>query len=581
MANQEIAQIFYQIAEFLEMKESTESAFEARAYAKAARMIETSEEDLREIYQTQGIEGLKQISGVGQGLAEKIEEYLRTGQIKKYQRLKKESPVDLEKLTKVEGLGPRRIKILYQKLGVKNLKDLGKAARAGKISQLEGFGEQSEKNILQGIEFVKSSQGRFLLGRALPLAKEMLRDLAGLPEVSKISLAGSVRRMEETIGDLDILAVSSQPAKVIEYFVKRQEVVKVWAKGTTKSSVRLKQGFDCDLRIVANKSFGSALQYFTGSKDHNIALRRLAIKKGLKLNEYGVFKKGKYLAGQTEAGVYQAIGLPYIQPELRTNSGEIQAGLSQSKGGEYSLPRLVAYGQIKGETQCHTDWSDGANTIEQMVRAAKKIGYQYILITDHAGWLKVANALDEKRIDNYLAEIDRVDRKISGIKVLKGIEVDIKSNGELAIGNQALAKLDLALASVHNRFKMDRADMTKRLKRAIEHPLVKIIGHPTGRLVKGRPGYQFDYQAIFEAAKKHRTALEINANFERLDLKDVDIRQAVEQGVSLTIGTDAHAANQLTMMEFGLGQARRGWAEKKDILNAQPLTKFLEYFKNK
>ncbi len=579
MINQEISQIFNRIAEFLEMKESS---FESRAYTKASRIIESMEQDLEEIYQQQGVQGLTDLAGIGQGLAKKIEEYIQFGKISKYEQLKKTSPVDLENLTKVEGLGPRKIKVLYQELGIKNIKDLKKAAQAGKISQLEGFGEKSEQNILEGIVFVQAGQGRFLLGRALPLVREIVKDLEKLTEVSRVQAAGSVRRMKETVGDLDILAVSKNPEKTIDYFVKRKDVVKAWAKGPTKSSVRLRQGLDCDLRIVPNKSFGSALQYFTGNKYHNISLRKLAIKKKLKLNEYGVFSakgrpvsggKPKQIAGKTESEVYQAIGLPYIHPELRTNSGEIEAGLKNE------LPNLIEYTHIKGETHSHSDWSDGSNTIEQMAKAAKQQGYQYILITDHAGMLKVANALDEKRMNQYLAEIDQVNQKLSGIRVIKGAEVDIKTNGELAIKNEALEKLEIVIAAAHHKFKMSKQDMTQRLKRAVSHPLVNIIAHPTGRIINQRPSYDFDFQEILKAAAKHKTALEINAHFDRLDLKDRLARQAIQSGVKLTIGTDAHAANQLHMMEFGIAQARRAWAESKDVLNTQSLTKFLNSFK--
>ncbi len=577
MINQEIAQIFSQIAEFLEMEESS---FESRAYTKAARIVESMEEDLNKIYKDKGIDGLKSLPGIGQGLAKKIEEYIQVGKISKYERLKKESPVDLEVLTAIEGLGPRKIKILYQELGIKNITDLKKAAQAGKIRELEGFGKKSEQNILEGIEFVKSGQGRFLLGQVLPLVREIIQDLKSLPEVSKVQAAGSARRMKETVGDLDILAVSKTPKKTINFFINRSDVVKVWAKGPTKSSARLRQGIDCDLRIVPNKSFGSALQYFTGNKYHNIALRKLAIKKKLKLNEYGVFKKDKYLAGKNEPEVYQSIGLPYIQPELRVSRGEVEAALLQSKTGKRSLPNLLGYDEIMGETQCHSDWSDGTNTIEQMAKAAKQMGYEYIVITDHAGNLSIANALDEKRIDQYLAAIDKADQKVAGIKILKGAEVDIQIDGTLAIEKNALAKLDLVLAAVHDNFKMSKKDMTRRLEKAIEHPLVNVIAHPTGRIINRRQGYDFDFGQILNSAKKNSVALEINAHFNRLDLKDTNIREAVKQGIKLTIGTDAHAANQLYMMEFGIAQARRGWAEKSDVLNTRPWPEFLKDLKN-
>jgi DNA polymerase (family 10) len=573
MRNFELSRIFYQMSEFLEMKEDN---FRARAYSKVARVLESMEKDIEEIYREGGFKALEEIPGVGEGIAKKIEEYLKTKKIKEYQRLKKESPIDVESLTAIEGIGPRKIKVLYKKLGIRNIKDLEKAAKAGKIRQLEGFGKKSEHNILQAIEFVKSSKGRFLLGVILPIVREIIARLSKLPQVNEISAAGSVRRMKETIGDIDILITSSEPDKVMDFFTAMPEVVKIWAKGPSKSSVRLRGGFDCDLRVVKKESFGAALQYFTGSKDHNILTRRIAIQKGLKLNEYGVFKKGKRIAGRTEKEVYQSIGLPYIEPEIRTNNGEIEAALKNQ------LPKLIGYDDIKGETQCHTTWSDGSATIEQIAKAARKMGYQYIVITDHAGFLRIAGGLDKEKLFKYMKEIDEVNKRISGIKILKGAEVDIKKDGRLAIKDEILAKLDIVFASIHSAFKMPKSDMTKRVIRAIENPHVDIIAHPTGRVIFRREGYQLDFEKVFKAAKENQTALEINAHVDRLDLKDTDVRQAIEAGVKLTIGTDAHNPHHLPMMELGIAQARRGWAEKKDILNTRPAEEFLAYFrKNK
>ncbi|PIW74700.1 MAG: DNA polymerase III [Candidatus Portnoybacteria bacterium CG_4_8_14_3_um_filter_44_15] len=569
MKNLELSQIFSQMSEFLEMKED---GFRARAYSRVARVLDSLERDIGDIYREGGAKALKEIPSVGQGIAEKMEEYLKTGKIKEYQKLKKESPVDVEALTKVEGIGPKKIKTLYQKLGVRNLKDLEKVARVGEIAALEGFGAKSEKNILQAIAFAKTSKGRFLLGAILPVVREVVGGLEKLPEVGQISAAGSVRRMKETVGDVDLLATSSQPDKVMEHFVSLPGIVKVWAKGPTKSSVRFKGGFDCDLRVVKRVSFGAALQYFTGNKEHNILLRRLAIKKGLKLNEYGVYKKKTRIAGRTEKEVYQAISLPYIEPELRTNTGEIEAGLKNE------LPKIIGYDDIKGETQCHTDWSDGTETIEAMAKAAKKMDYQYIVITDHAGFLKIANGLDEKRLLRQMREIDKIGKEISGIKILKGCEVDIKMDGGLAIKDEVLAKLDVVVAGVHSGFKMSKTDMTKRLLRAIENPNVDIIAHPTGRIIQKREGYFFDFGKIFQAAKRNKTALEINAYFNRLDLRDIDIRQVIAAGAKLTIGTDAHNPQGLKMMELGIAQARRGWATPKDILNAGTVKDFLNFF---
>ncbi len=570
MKNLEIARIFYLIAEYLEMDEVS---FRSLAYSKAARVLESLETDIGEIYGEKGIKGLKEISGIGQAIAEKIEEYLKTDKIKAFDKMKKECPVDLEKLTSVEGLGARKIKVLYKKLNIKNLKDLEKAAKSGKIGELDGFGAKSEKNILQAIEFVKAGQNRFLLGTALTMARRIIGKLEKLPEVKKISHAGSLRRMKETIGDLDILVVSSKPEKVMDFFVNMPGVVKVWAKGPTKSSVRLRNNLDCDLRIVKRESFGAALQYFTGSRDHNILVRRIVKKKGLKLNEYGVFRGKRQIAGKNETEVYKTVGLPYIEPELRTNTGEIEAALNDK------LPKLVQLKDIKGDIHCHTDWSDGRETIKGLAKTAKSYGYSYVAATDHAGFLRIANALDGKRLLKQMAEIDKVNKSLSGIKVIKGAEIDIKADGSLAIKDEVLSKLDFVIASVHSSFKMTKDDMTKRLVRAMENEHVDMIGHPTGRVLQRREEYQLDFNEILKVAKRTKTALEINAHTTRLDLKDIYIRQAKEFGVKIGIGTDAHPSTYMSMMELGVAQARRGWAEKKDILNTKSFTKFLEYFK--
>ena len=558
------------MAEFIEMDKAS---FISIAYNKASRILESLENDIEEIYKEGGVEELKKISGVGKGIAEKIEEYIKTGKIKRYQELKKKCPVDLEKLISIEGLGAKKIKAFYKELNIRNLKDLEKAAKAGKIGELDNFGKKSEQNILQAIKFVKAGDNKFLLGKAIPIVKEIINNLKKLPEVSNISSAGSVRRMKEVIGDVDILVVSSKPKKVIDFFVKMPRVVKIWAQGSTKSSVRLSNGFDCDLRIVKKESFGSALQYFTGSKEHNISTRLIAKKKGLKLNEYGVYKNDKRIAGKNEKEVYQAIGLKYIEPELRSNTGEIEASLNDK------LPKLIRYNDIKGDTHCHSNWSDGSDSIEQIVKAAKKIGYEYIAITDHAGFLKIANALDEKRLLKQIFEIDRINKKLSGIKIIKGAEVDIKVDGSMAIKDEVLAKLDFVYGAIHSSFKMNKNDMTNRLIRAIENPNIDAIAHPTGRIIQKREEYKIDFDKIFKVAKKTKTALEINAHYNRLDLKDSYIRQAKENGVKIVIGTDAHSLDNLSMMKFGVAQARRGWAEKKDILNTRSYKEFIQYFK--
>ena len=570
MKNQEIAKIFYEIADYLEMEGV---AFKPYAYQKAAITLETLEEDVEEIYKKGGFRALEKIPGVGKSIAEKIEEYIKTGGIKYYEEFKRKMPVNLEEIIAVEGMGPKRAKILYQKLGIRNLKDLEKAAETHKIASLFGFGEKTEKNILVGIAFLKRSKGRFLLGEILPKVKEILERLKSLEEVEQISTAGSVRRMKETIGDVDILVTTKNPKKVIDFFVSLPEIVKVWGKGPTKSSIKVKEGFDVDLRVLKNKSYGSALQYFTGSKEHNIATRRIAINKGLKLSEYGLFKGKKMIAGWSEAGVYKILGLPWIEPELRENQGEIEAGL---KG---KLPKVIGYKDIKGDLHCHSKWDGGANSITEMKKAAQNMGYEYIGISDHTKFLRIEHGLDEKKLAQQRKEIDKLNEKFKSFKVLQGAETNILNDGSIDIKDEALKKLDYAIAGIHSNFKMEKDKMTERIIKAMKNPNIDIISHPTGRILKRRDEYLCDFDKILRAAKEFKVILEINSFPERLDLNDQNIRRAKEAGVKMVINTDSHHKDQLRYIELGIAQARRGWAEKEDIINVHPLEKLLKFFK--
>jgi len=571
MRNQELAKIFYDIANYLKMDNGS---FRAYAYKKVAIVLESLEQDIEDIYEQGGLKTLEDIPGVGKNIALKIEEYLKTGRVRTYERLKKETPINLEELISVEGMGVKKVKVLYQKLKIKNLKDLEKAAKAHKIASLEGFGEKTEKNILQGIAFLKRSKGRFLLGEIMPLVDKVLERLNKLKEVEKISIAGSVRRMKETIGDVDILVVSKNPGKIMDFFVSIPEVVKIWSKGSTKLSVRMRVGVDMDLRVVSLKSYGSALQYFTGSKEHNIATRRLAISKGLKLNEYGVFKGGQMIAGKNEKEVYRAIGLDLIAPEMRENQGEIE--LAQKK----KLPKIIGYNDIKGDLHCHSNWDGGKNSIEKIAQVAQEIGYEYIGISDHTKFLKIEYGLNEGQLAKQKKEIDKLNKKFgSKFRVLHGCEANIMNDGSIDIKDEALAKLDFVIAGVHSSMKMDRDKMTQRIITAMKNPNVDIISHPTGRILKQRDEYQIDFDKILKAAKETNTILEINSSPNRLDLKDINIRKAKKIGVKMIINTDAHRIEQLELIEFGIAQARRGWAEKKDIINTQPLNKLLKYFK--
>lgn len=579
MRNQEIAKIFKEMAIYLEMENVP---FKPQAYERAAATIELLSEDLEEIYKKNNLKGLISIPGIGAGIAQKITEYLETNTIKEYEKLKNKIPVDLSNLITVEGLGPKGIKKLYKYLDIKNIQELEKAALEHKICQVEGFGEKSEAKILQSIKFLKHSSGRFILGFITPTIRELENRLHKLPDVKKIITAGSVRRRKETIGDIDILITIKEQKnnfpkiakKIIDYFISMPEVMQVLAQGETKSSIKLKEGLNVDLRIVSQSSYGAALNYFTGSKEHNIALRELALQKGYKLNEYGLFKNNKKIAGSTEEEIYQILGLEYIEPELRENTGEIEA--AQKK----NLPKLINYKDLQGDLQIQTTWTDGENSIEEMAQAAIQAGLKYIAITDHTKRLAMTRGLDEKKIIQQWKEIDRLNKKYAGrLKILKGSECDILKDGALDLPDSILAKLDICGASIHSFFNLSKKEQTERLKRAMRNPHVDIIFHPTGRIINKREAYSLDIDEIIKTAKETGTILEIDAYPNRLDLKDEYIRKCIQQKVKLSIDSDAHSKNHLQYLEYGIAQARRGWAEKKDIINCWPLEKMLKLLK--
>jgi len=580
MKNREIAKIFYEIAKFLEAEGVL---FKPYAYQKGALSLEALQEDVGEIYRKGGMKALMDIPGIGKSLAEHIKEYILTGKIKEYEKLKKKLPINLEELTKVEGVGPKKAKVLFEKLGIRNVKDLERAARLHKIAPLFGFGEKTEKNILQAISFLKKSKGRFLLGEILPFAKELVDQLRQLKEVEKISLAGSLRRMKETIGDVDILVVSSNPERVMDFFVNLKGIEKVWGKGKTKTSVRVAQGFDIDLRIIPRQSYGAALQYFTGNKEHNILTRKIALEKGLKLSEYGLFRGKKMIAGENEEDIYAALGLPWIPPELRENEGEIEAALNQSQGKGFGLPRLIDYKDIKGDLHCHSDWDGGVDSIDELVETAIKMGYEYLGIADHTKFLKIERGLDERALLKQHSEIQKINQSLKkrGVNfyVLHGCEANILNNGAIDIKDEVLRELDYVIAGIHSSFKMSSKEMTERLIRAMKNPNVDIISHPTGRLINKRDEYQINLDKILKVAKETKTILEINSFPERLDLRDVYVRRAKSEGVKMVINTDAHQKEQLSFIEYGIATARRGWAERDDIINVHPLEELRSYFK--
>ncbi|MBU3934387.1 DNA polymerase/3'-5' exonuclease PolX [Patescibacteria group bacterium] len=570
MENQEIAKILYDIARYLGMDGVP---FKPYAYEKVAMALESFDESVEKIYKEGGKKALFKIPGVGEGIAKAIEECLKTGTIRIYEEYKKKLPIDLDALVKIEGMGSKKAKVLYKKLGIKNVKDLEKAAKSHKIAPLFGFGEKTEKNILEGIAFLKRDKGRFLLGEIMPAVKEIVAKLNNLKEVKKISTAGSVRRMKETIGDVDLLVVSKNPSKVMDFFCSLPGVEKIWAKGSTKASVRMKKGFDVDIRVVPEKSYGSALQYFTGSKEHNIATRMIAINKGLKLNECGVFHGSKMIAGKTEEEVYKTIGLSWVAPELREDRGEVEAALKKE------LPRIIGYNDIKGDLHCHSSWDGGANSIEEMAKAAKEMGYEYVGISDHTKFLRIEHGLNEKQLLLQRKEIDKLNAKNPKFKILQGCEANIMADGSIDIKDEALAQLDYVIAGVHSQMKMTKSEMTERIIRAMENSNVDIISHPTGRIIQRRDEYQIDFDRILKIAKKTGTILEINSSPDRLDLKDTNIRKAKEAGVRMIINADSHQKDRLSLIEYGIAQARRGWADKNDIINTKSAEKLLKYFK--
>ena len=580
MKNEDIAKIFYRMALYLEIKEVP---FKPRAFEKAAQSIEVLEDDIADIYKKGGLKALENIPSIGKGISERIEEYLKTGHIKDYERLKKQIPVDIQALSEIEGVGPKLIKLFYQKLKIKNIADLEKAAKLGKLSKLPRSGEKLQAKILKGIEFYKRSHARFLLGLALPSANEIEERLKKAKGVIKAAVAGSLRRRQETIGDLDFLAVSKKPKEIMDFFVSMPEVIHIFAKGPTKTMVQLKSGIAADLRVVGEKSFGAALQYFTGNKDHNIKLRKIAIRKGYKLNEYGLFRGKKQIAGKDEKEIYAKLGLDWMPPEIRNNNGEIEAGQ------KHKLPKLIELKDIKSDLQVHSNWTDGSNTIEEIAEAAESLGYQYIAVTDHTKDLAMTRGSDEKRLLKQMAEIDKINKKFearnskhetnSKFKILKGAEVNIRKDGSLDIKDEVLAKLDVVGAAIHSYFNLTKDEQTKRLIHAMENSHVDIIFHPTGRLIHERPGIELDMDAIFEAAKRTGTCLEINAYPNRLDLNDDAIRHSQKMGIKLSIGTDAHSTAELSYNIYGISQSRRGWCEKKDVINTFSLKEILEFLK--
>ncbi len=572
MRNFEIAKVFNEIADILEIKD--ENPFRIRAYRRAAQNIEALTEAVEELAQRGDLE---KVPGIGKDLALKVQEILSTGGLKYLENLKKEVPESLVEFLSIPGMGPKTAKLLYDQLGVDSVEKLEGLAKGHKLQGLPGIRAKTEENIIRGIELYKKGRERMPLGKALSLAQEIMAHLQALPEVNRLAFAGSLRRMKETVKDIDILVTSDHPPKVMGVFASLPLVQEVLARGETKCSVILKEGIQADLRVVDPESFGAALQYFTGSKAHNIRSRELAVRKGFKLSEYGVFRDadGRRLGGALEEDMYAALGLPLIPPELREDTGEIEAAL------EGRLPKLVEYSEIKGDLHVHSHWSDGAHSLEELAEAAIRKGYEYLLIADHSKSMGIARGLSKEELHQQVQEIQALNKKFKGFRLLAGIEVDIRADGTLDFPDDVLAQLDVVVAAIHSGFKQSKGTMTKRIVRAMENPHVHIIAHPTGRLIGEREGYELDWEEVLRCARETNTALEINSYPARLDLNDLNSRRAKEAGVSLAISTDAHTISQLETMTLGVATARRGWLTKGDLLNTLSARDLLERISKK
>ena len=571
MKNPDVAKFFYEIASILEAQDVQ---FKPMAYRKAAMAIETWNAEVEEIYKEKGVNGLKEIPGVGEAIAKKTAEILETGKLKYLEELRKDSPRELLDIVSIYDIGAKTAYKIYKELGVNTVEDLKKAAESHKIREIKGLGEKTEEKILEGIKKMKERKGRMLLGIALPVAVDVVESLKKNEDIEKISIAGSLRRKKETIGDIDILVVSSQPEKIMNSFTGLENVKKILVKGRTKTSVIIND-IHTDLRVVPRESFGSALQYFTGSKEHNIKIRKIASDKGMKISEYGVFdrKTNKRLAGETEEEVYNALSMAYIEPELREDRGEIEEAMKNK------LPKLINEKDIKGDFHVHTKWSDGANSIEEMAGAGIKKGYSYIAVTDHSKSLRVARGLKENDVSGQIDEIKKINKKYPNFKIFTGTETDIKENGELDFDDSLLKRLDVVIAGVHSKLKIDEKTMTERIITAMGNKNVDIIAHPTGRVIGKREPYRLNMEKILDAASRNKTCLEINALPDRLDLNDTYIKMAREKSVKMCINTDAHNLSHFDMMKYGVFNARRGWLTKKDVLNTYPIHEIEKFFR--
>jgi DNA polymerase (family 10) len=570
--NSDIADIFNKVADLLDIEGA--NPFRVRAYRNAARAVSNLPQNVSDMIESE--KDLTELPGIGKDLAGKIQEIVGTGSLAQLEDLKGKTSPELIKLMKVAGLGPKRVKALNRNLGVTNLKELKKAAQQGKVREIEGFGEKTEQAILEELEEVEGKQEeRINLREAEQRAHPLVAYLEKTKGVKEITVAGSYRRRKETVGDLDILVTCKKGSDVMDRFVNYEDVKKVVSKGTTRSTIVLRSGLQVDLRVVPQMSYGAALHYFTGSKAHNIAVRTLGVKNKLKINEYGVFKGEKRIAGKTEKEVYDEVDLPYIDPELRENWGEVEA----AKKGR--LPGLVVLGDVRGDLHVHTKETDGRDSLEDMAQAAKEHGYDYLAVTEHSKRVTMAGGMDAKRLGKQIKEIDRLNGRLKDIVLLKGIELDILKDGSLDLPDDILKELDLTVCAVHYDRNLSKKQMTERIIRAMDNPYFNIFAHPTGRLINKRRPYEVDLEKIMEAAKERGCFLEINAQPDRLDLSDRHCKMAKDMGVKLAVSTDAHSVSDLDLIRFGLDQARRGWLEPDDIINTRSLKDLKKMLKRK
>jgi DNA polymerase (family 10) len=567
--NTDIADIFDEIADYLEIED--ENPFRIRAYRNAARSVRGLGSELKDLVAHD--EDLTKLPGIGKELAAKIVEILQTGSTHALKNLQEKIPAEVIQLLKIPNLGPKRVRILYHDLKIRSLKQLLQAAQDGRISSVPGFGQKTQTQILEAVKAFSVKETRFKIAAVRPYVESLLDYLKRVSGVKQVVTAGSYRRCKETVGDLDILVVAGKNSSVMDRFVDYEDVKDVLSKGTTRSSVVLRSGLQVDLRLVEAQSFGAALQYFTGSQAHNIAVRRLGRQHGLKINEYGVFKFDEREAGSTEESVYQSIGLAYIPPELRENRGEIEAVRDNR------LPRLVELKDLKGDLHTHTNWSDGRNTLEHMIKAAQKRGFKYLAVTEHSDRLKVAGGLSDSRLQEQMEQIDKLNDELHGITVLKGIEVEILEDGGLDLSDDILGRLDLVVGSIHSHFNLPLQKQTERILRAMDHRHFSILAHPINRLIDERAPIEVEMTKVIQKAKDRGCYLELNSNPRRLDLYDTYCQVAKEEGVLVAINSDAHSVNSFDHLYYGVGQARRGWLEKDDVVNTRSLPELRKLLK--